>query len=193
MKFTFGQLFFVVLCLVAALFLDFYLGARFGPEVFWGIDLEKGVHQSLLPDQAAQVELESLLKETALPALTFHQELENKFRVTFDPAKLDQVEVQVVVPEKVLPETPPPSPVPPKVIEHYTLQLGSFDSESAALTLQENFNKSGYSARLKAEEIPEKGRAYRVYLGNYTSAEEAEASLKRIQKNHGVVPIIVQL
>lgn len=183
MKFTFGQLFFVVLCLVAALFLDFYLGARFGPEVFWGIDLEKGVHQSLLPDQAAQVELESLLKETALPALTFHQELENKFRVTFDPAKLDQV----------LPETPPLPPVPEKTIEHYTLQLGSFDSESAALTLQENFKKSGYSARLKAEEIPEKGRTYRVYLGNYTSAEEAEASLKRIQKNHGVVPIIVQL
>ena len=61
MKFTIGQLTFFIICLLVAGFLDFYLGARFGPEIFWGIRVDRLDRERLLPSNPLSGELEALL------------------------------------------------------------------------------------------------------------------------------------
>ncbi len=84
MRLTVPQLFLLILCLLAAGFLDFYLGARFGPEMFWGIKVDKNNPISLLPNDVSDQELESLLKDGATK-ITFHEVLQDK-PVTNPPA-----------------------------------------------------------------------------------------------------------
>lgn len=77
-RFTWGQSFFLVICLLVSGFLSFYLGARFGPEFFWNIRLDRLSRQALLPDEIPEAELEALLKEERSGSSSFHKILEEK-------------------------------------------------------------------------------------------------------------------
>ena len=80
---------FFVLCLMALSFLIFYLGARFGPKLFWGLSLDEiGIRQSLLPDDVTDEELEALLKEEGVAPTTFYDTLE-EMRAFVEVAKRD--------------------------------------------------------------------------------------------------------
>ncbi len=75
-RMTIGQAVFVTLCLLVIGFITFYLGARFGPEVFWNIQVDRLAQESLLPSETSEEELLKLLNEESLPKVTFHEELQ---------------------------------------------------------------------------------------------------------------------
>lgn len=83
-RMTSGQTFFVTLCFLLVSFITFYLGARFGPEIFWNIQVDRINQETLLPSETSEQELALLLKEETVPAVTFHDELQKKV-LTFGP------------------------------------------------------------------------------------------------------------
>ena len=102
-RMTLGQVVFVTLCLGITGFITFYLGARFGPEVFWDIKLDRLSQESLLPTETSEQELALLLEEESLPEVTFHEELQKK-GASLGPLEENKKSIQLVV-------SPPPGSI----------------------------------------------------------------------------------
>ncbi|MBI2339824.1 MAG: SPOR domain-containing protein [Deltaproteobacteria bacterium] len=210
MKFTPGQITFLIFCLLAALFLDFYLGARFGPEFFWGISLDRLNRESLLPEEASTAELEALLAEET-EKTTFHEVLENsapsimtaeggkgekkgkgkttkeeKKEVKKETANKEEKTAQPVDPiaQVVAKESPP---------ERYTLQVGSFSDPEQAESIKKAFISRGYSSFVKEVSISGKGKWYRVHVGQFFSEAEALKNQGVINRNYKIMPLVVKL
>ena len=194
---------FFVLCLMALSFLIFYLGARFGPKLFWGLSLDEiGIRQSLLPDDVTDEELEALLKEEGVAPTTFYDTLEEETIVRLAEKEVvappKKVEKETVI-KKVAAAIPPPpqkeeiTTVIEKELARYTLKVGSFGSRAPARALQGKLARAGYSASVKTVKIPEKGEWYRVYLGRYPSQSQAESEGKKLQSKYGITPAVVPL
>ncbi len=127
MRLSFGQLILLIICLLAALLLDFYLGARFGPEMLWGINLDRSAN-GLLPDDVSEQELNSLLQESS-SKVTFHEVLEGKERAKEVFVEMKPETKPEIIPEikpeakpeakleKKPPSKPPPKPEPKVVIK----------------------------------------------------------------------------
>lgn len=219
-RLTIPQFGFAVFCLVALSVLIFYLGARFGPKLFWGFSLDEiGNRQSLLPSEVTDEELEALLKEEGIAPTTFYDTLEavtvmkvnlprhDSFpspSATTSPADRQpspqKGEGDLKSPKKFLPAV---AALPQKkeeitaVIEkelaRYTLKVGSFGSPVEAKTLQSKLARAGYAVSVRAVKIPEKGEWYRVYLGRYSSQSQAESIGKKLQSTYGITPAVVPL
>lgn len=210
MRLSFGQLILFIVCLLAALLLDFYLGARFGPEMLWGIDLDRSNANGLLPDDVSEQELNALLQESS-SKITFHEVLEGKERAkeVFVPIK-PEIKIETksepkppsksdTKPEPKPKPTPMPSiasvplPSPPQTDGAYTLQVGSFSEIGSAQALQAQFKSQGYSATVKEVNLPEKGTWYRVYAGHFVSSESAEQAKNQVYQKFHTLPIVVKL
>lgn len=63
MSFRFGQTLLFIAFLLVSGFLVFYLGARFGPEAFWGINLDRTESRGILPTKVPNEEMEALLAQ----------------------------------------------------------------------------------------------------------------------------------
>lgn len=200
-RMTIPQFGFALLCLAALSFLIFYLGARFGPKLFWGLSLDEIGHQaSLLPAEVTDEELEAMLKEEGSEPTTFHDTLVEG--TVMKPTQRGPFgargEGDLKVPKKAAPVAVPQrkeeiAAVIEKELARYTLKVGSFGQAAEAKALQEKLVRVGYSASVKAVKIPEKGEWYRVYLGRYSSQSQAEAAGKKLQSATGITPAVVPL
>lgn len=203
-QFTIGQMIFIILCLAAGGFVDFYLGARFGPEMFWGIRIDHLKQQPLLPPDVSDSELEAMLKEESSLPMTFEKKLEEKLHPAKEIAVVKQEDEKkpaaVVKEEKKAEEKTEEkkSAVTEQEVKQtekparHTLQIGSFSSLKEAQLLQSKFKKHGYSVYINDEEIPGKGMWHRVRLGIYPSREVAEEAAKVLKKNHRISPVIIK-
>jgi hypothetical protein len=57
---------------------------------------------------------------------------------------------------------------------YYYIHVSSYRAKSHAVRAAEDFEKKGYSAVVRGEEIPKMGYWYRVYLGPFSSYKEAK-------------------
>lgn len=193
MRLSIGQTFFLILCLVIVLGLDFYLGARFGPEMFWGIDIKKDSIQSLLPDGVSDQELEALLKSES-QQITFHEVLENKVDQTIKSVELvKENNPSQFVEGPDVPFKPPTVKESKKEEGRYTLQVGSFAEETKAHEVEDRMSRLGLSVFVREVALPQKGKWYRVYVGRYPDMKEADSAKDRLYKEHHVMPVVVKL
>lgn len=194
--------------------LDFYLGARFGPELFWGIRLDQVGQSSLLPDELTEEELHSIIERQQAIPLTFHDALQeadvedmNEMRKS-DNSKLTgnlktsgiRPDAQGIAGKKVKPV------VNPKAQGHteglsarvspskgFTLKVGAFSSLNQARKLEGHFLSSGFFAYTNKQIIPDKGEWYRVYVGRYPSSDTARREGERISRSFGLIPVVEQI
>ncbi len=73
----------------------------------------------------------------------------------------------------------------------YTLQVASYPDESAAAQVVDQWKKKGYMAFLSVEDIQDKGKWYRVNIGNFGDEESAKTFAKNIQEKENVNPQVV--
>ncbi len=73
----------------------------------------------------------------------------------------------------------------------YTLQMGSYPDESAAAKVVDHWKNKGYMAYLSVEDIPDKGKWYRVNVGNFGSEVSASEYAKNIKEKENVQPQVV--
>lgn len=73
----------------------------------------------------------------------------------------------------------------------YTLQMGSYPDESAAAQVVEHWKQKGYMAYLSVEDIPDKGKWYRVNVGNFGDESSASKYAKNIKEKENVDPQVV--
>lgn len=106
-QFTIGQVGMIAFFLVSLSFFSFYLGARFGPELFWDIPINELSQKTLLPSEVLDSEVQALLAEEGDAPLTFHESLK-----TGGTAKVENLE-----PLKEDPLPPPPEPEPAPLVE----------------------------------------------------------------------------
>lgn len=73
----------------------------------------------------------------------------------------------------------------------YTLQVASYPEEAAAAQVVDIWKKKGYMAFLSVEDIPDKGKWYRVNVGNFGDEEAASKYAKNIKEKENVEPQVV--
>ncbi len=73
----------------------------------------------------------------------------------------------------------------------YTLQIASYPDESAAAQVIDHWKKKGYMAYLSVEDIPDKGKWYRVNVGNFGDEESASKYAQNIKEKENVQPQVV--
>jgi len=73
----------------------------------------------------------------------------------------------------------------------YTLQIASYPDEGAASQVVDHWKKKGYMAFLSVEDIPDKGKWYRVNVGNFGDEESASKFAKNIKEKENVEPQVV--
>ena len=73
----------------------------------------------------------------------------------------------------------------------YTLQIASYPDELAAVQVIEEWKNKGYIAFLSVEEIPDKGKWYRVNIGNFGDQKSAQEFSKQFQEKENIVPQVV--
>ncbi|MBI4411208.1 MAG: SPOR domain-containing protein [Deltaproteobacteria bacterium] len=169
MKFTIGQITFFVLCLLIAGFLDFYLGARFGPELFWGIRLDQLGRQSLLPEETSNAELEALLAEEA-EKTTFHEVLENN-APTVQVAELKET-VPLEVPPNMIVDSIPT--IPEKSLKKEEAKKPEEKKVAEVATPPEPTPDP--IAQVVAEEVPV--YRYTLQVGSFSDSEQAKGVKK---------------
>lgn len=215
-EFTLPQMILIVMSLLVVAFIDFYLGAKLGPQLFWGIELGDAKNADLLPDKLTEEQLNALLNDEGEVAVTFHQELENK---TDSAMNVDQevpkpsvdVVQKPILPPKVAIKVktksttkpaPIPSPFKPKDLgegqgegeePRFTLKVGSFSSYKQAQALALKFQQKGFSTHIETVQIPDKGNWYRVHVGRYPTQAAATAQKAQIERTTGIMPVIVSL
>lgn len=192
---TMGQILFIFLFLVVASLMFFYLGAKFGPQVFRFKEIESE-QTSFLPDEKITEEIKKILAETE-QKFVFHEAVEEKKNHSSLkseqkpkeklPQNLESNSLQVILPsgEKTSQnlDSIPQTQTQETFHEIYRLQIGSFSDQKQAIAEQEKWQKRGYTIKISETEIPEKGKWYRLYMGHYTSYEEVQEAQKKLQKN----------
>lgn len=73
----------------------------------------------------------------------------------------------------------------------YTVQVASYPDESAATQVVEEWKKKGYMAFLSVEEIPDRGRWYRVNVGNFGDERAADTFAKTIEAKEKITPQVI--
>jgi len=73
----------------------------------------------------------------------------------------------------------------------FTVQVGSFANEKAAQQWATALKASGHPAFVKAADINEKGRTYRVRVGLFTSRKEAKSYGDRLVKQEKAVKSVL--
>ncbi len=85
-------------------------------------------------------------------------------------------------------ETPASQAKPARVL----FQAGSFQDQNDAESLKAKLALSGVEASVKPKDIPGKGVWYRVMLGPYAKAEDAD-KVKGVLQQNGITPTVIKL
>lgn len=202
---TFGQVLFILLTVVFASAMFFYLGAKFGRQVLNIADSTADNSQPLLPDEKVSEEIKKILAEEP-PQFTFHHVLDEntgdaksvKSKTAATPAVVTTIPVPlkvVLAPVKTAPvetakqpddsldqttgllDDPMASSAPQK---QYRLQVGSFSDKKKAQTSKAIWQARGYLVSMASSEIPGKGTWFKLYVGGFTSLDDVQAAQKKI-------------
>lgn len=73
----------------------------------------------------------------------------------------------------------------------YTLQIASFPEESSAIQVVNEWKQKGYVAYLSVQDIPDRGKWYRVNVGNFGDEESAMEFAAKIKEKENVSPQVV--
>lgn len=213
---TFGQVLFILLTVVFASAMFFYLGAKFGRQVLNIADATVDDSQPLLPDEKVSEEIKKILAEEP-PHFTFHDVLNENTSATKikspEPTPVtkiispkmgvekkkqneeDFLHIKIVPTEiakkegAVLLDDPAATSVPQK---QYRLQVGSFSDKKKAQTSQAIWQARGYSVSLVSSEIPGKGTWFKLYLGGFNSLNDVTAVQKKIMNQYKQSAMILQ-
>jgi cell division septation protein DedD len=74
----------------------------------------------------------------------------------------------------------------------YTLQVGSFPSMEEAQGMMDKLEKAGMTPALKAADLKDLGRRYRVFVGKYDSKDAATAAGNRFRDEKVIDSYVVQ-
>ena len=122
--------------------------------------------------------------------------------------EIDNFSVKAPPPPPTPPTPPAPVPVPEKkqivtevaktkelqVVEKgkYAIQLASYKSDADASSLVNKLRKNGYSAYFVKTDLKDKGIWYRVKAGGYSSKDDANKSIKIIEKDLKIKGLLVK-
>lgn len=137
-QFSLGQVIFILICLIAGGFLNFYLGARFGPEMFWGIKIDRLNQGSLFPEGLSEEELEALMNEENSQPLTFHKTLETG---SFQEKQLLQKDVEKLNPPLVKKTKEKEKIEKKEEKKKVAVEEESFDDESITKAIEEELSQ----------------------------------------------------
>ncbi len=65
----------------------------------------------------------------------------------------------------------------------YTVQVSAFQEETAARLMAEDLRRQGFDARVRAEDVPGRGRWYRVRVGSHGTRDDAEKVRAKVKAN----------
>lgn len=168
LKLSFAQLLILLGLQVALLSGAFYVGARFGSQWMTASAPEKN-----LKDQEV-AKLFPSATDSAAEAKDPNAEVNpNNYNTPFD--KSANAVFRIKSSEN----------------SAYTLQMGSYPDESAAAQVVDHWKNKGYMAYLSVEDIPDKGKWYRVNVGNFGSEVSASEFAKNIKEKENVQPQVV--
>lgn len=165
LQFTFTQLLLFLLVQVAFLGGAFYLGTKFGSS------------GSVLSEK------KPIQKDTELSNLLPQQNQEN----TTTPESLPASKKNLNTFEK----SNTVVRIKSSANSEYTLQIASFPEESSAIQVVNEWKQKGYMAYLSVEDIPDRGKWYRVNIGNFGDEESANEFAKKIKEKESVTPQVV--
>lgn len=178
-----------IVLLIVISFFSFYFGARFGPAIFWGVDMNQ---RRLLPADELDQEVEQLLQEEGIAQLRYPELLEEITTTTMAHPMVSTTTTTMALTIVI----PPESMGVVQQIENFeneeqtTWQVGSFSDITFANNLQGKLKNQGLSSKIETETL-KKGKWYRVYVGNYKNLKEAERDLPNIRKIIGSNPTLV--
>jgi len=75
----------------------------------------------------------------------------------------------------------------------WTLQLGAFNTHEEAEEFLTRVQSKGYTARLSEQIVPGLGTRHQVRSGNYDTFNEAQAALRKMEKDLNIVGITVPI
>ncbi|MBF0491625.1 MAG: SPOR domain-containing protein [Deltaproteobacteria bacterium] len=164
LQFTFTQLLLFLLLQVAFLGGAFYLGTKFGNS------------------SPAFGEKKAVQKDVELSNLLPQKNQENAVVPESVPAakKLNTFEKSNTVVR-----------IKSSANSEYTLQIASFPEESSAIQVVGEWKQKGYMAYLSVEDIHDRGKWYRVNIGNFGDEESATEFAKKIKEKENVSPQVV--
>lgn len=198
-KFTFGQFVTLILLELVTLFLVFYLGARYGPDLIGGhhtvaeLSAEKKgsperekVDYTFPETLSAPPGREAIqIKPSGVTAREFEKQGAERSAPIIIPAP-EPVEPPPL-PEEVL-----PIPVTTGLSGDYSIQVGSYPTAEEAKGQIDKWKNRGYASFMTVADIPKKGTWYRVRVGHFKSRGEAEGFLKKFQSKEKVSGLVVR-
>lgn len=83
-----------------------------------------------------------------------------------------------------VPAVPKEQPIKEKTAEHgkFMVQVVSYQQKSKAEALVSKITAMGYAARAEVTELPDKGKWFRVVMGEFSSRPEAQAAVDAVSK-----------
>lgn len=72
----------------------------------------------------------------------------------------------------------------------YAVQVASFPTKNNAEVLAEKLRKKGYEAYVVSQQIPQRGRWYRVRVGHYADRAEAVSISRQIKRSEKFKPFV---
>lgn len=130
------------------------------------------------PDAPAKPDAET--KDTASELTAFNKDLSTDIQTPAHQQKQD-----------VLPDPPAPTPTKEKAPARFQVQVVSYREKGKAKALVEKISDLGFSARFEATKIPDKGKWYRVWMGEFQSRREAQIAIDSVsQKIRGLNCVI---
>jgi len=206
-RFTFGQFFTILVLEIFTLFFIFYLGARYGRELF-GLpssspaiaQKQKGMPEvtntmETVVSTTHDPEIKALTKEimNSAPTSDLKQRVEDMLKTTdHGPSRNSPSSIvhspkpPEEKPEVAVQEKPQPVIATAPANARYSIQVGSYPNPDEAHEVVNNWKEKGYEAYLLSADIPDKGRWYRVRLGAFDTKEEAQKYLTQFQTKEGV-------
>ncbi len=73
----------------------------------------------------------------------------------------------------------------------YSVQIASYPDEAAAIRVVDEWKRKGYMAFLSVEEVPDRGKWYRINLGNFGDEKSAQDYARTIEEKEHVTPQVV--
>ena len=73
----------------------------------------------------------------------------------------------------------------------FTVQVASYPEEAAAVQVVDDWKKKGYMAYLSVEDVPDKGKWFRVNIGNFGDEPSASNFAKKIEEKEHITPQVV--
>jgi DedD protein len=191
-KFSFGQFITLAILELATLFFVFYMGARYGPELFNNNQSVVQREHLIIPDSEPKT-VEEIIGKTGYtyPDLLTDSSSDKVSRPivkTVEPPQTNRVETNLAKAEKA-PELRLRSKV--KNDYKFTVQVGSYQTPTDASSAIDRWRNKGYDSFMSIGEIPNKGTWYRVRVGGFKTRDEAETFMGSFRKKEKVPAFVV--